>query len=67
LWLRDIGVDLRLPTFARATVTLREGRLITKREALEVLASLGAPAGVVRDIYQRRYRSVQPISERWHI
>jgi hypothetical protein len=67
LWLRDIWVDLGLLTFARATVTLREGRLITKREALEVLTSLGAPADVVRDIYQRRYRRPQPISKRWRI
>jgi len=39
-----------------------------KREALEVLASLGAPADVVRDIYQRatrahrRYRSAGVLS-----
>jgi hypothetical protein len=67
LWLHDIWVDLGLLTFARATVTLREGRLITKREALEVLAGLGAPAGVVRDIYQRRYQNPEPVSERWRI
>jgi nucleotidyltransferase-like protein len=65
LWLRDIWVDLGLLTFARAAVTLREGRLITKREALDVLASLSAPADVVRDIYQRRYQNPPPISERW--
>jgi nucleotidyltransferase-like protein len=65
VWLEDIWVDLGLLTFARATVTLREGRLITKREALEVLASLSAPAGVVRDIYQRRYQCAGPASERW--
>ena len=64
LWLRDIWVDLGLLTFARATVTLREGRLITKREALEVLTGLDAPADVVWDIYQRRYQSAPPISER---
>jgi len=34
---------------------LREGRLITKREALDVLAGLGAPADVVADIRARRY------------
>jgi hypothetical protein len=65
LWLRDIWVDVGLLTFARATVTLRSGRLITKREALEVLARLGAPADVIQDIYQRRYHSPQPISESW--
>jgi hypothetical protein len=63
LWLRDIWVDLGLLTFARATVTLREGRLITKREALEVLTGLDAPADVVWDIYQRRYQSAAPLSE----
>jgi len=65
LWLRDIWVDLGLLTFARATVTLAEGRLITKREALEVLPGLGAPADVVRDIYQRRYATAGPMPEDW--
>jgi hypothetical protein len=65
LWLHDIWVDIGLTTFARAAVTLREGRLITKREALDVLAGLGAPADVVRDIYVRRYESPPPITERW--
>lgn len=65
LWLHDIWVDIGLLTFARAAATLREGRLITKREALDVLARLGAPADVVQDIYQRRYQSPPPITERW--
>jgi Nucleotidyltransferase domain len=65
LWLRDIWVDLGLLTLARASVTLQDGRLISKREALEVLARLGAPADVVHDIYQRRYAAEQPIPEQW--
>ena len=65
LWLRDIWVDLGMLTLARAAVTLREGRLITKRAALEVLAELGAPADVVRDIYLRRYEDGQPMTEQW--
>jgi predicted nucleotidyltransferase len=65
LWLRDIWVDLGMLTLARASVTLRDGRLIGKREALEVLAQLDAPAEVVRDIYRRRYEAAQPISGRW--
>jgi hypothetical protein len=65
LWLQDIWVDLGLLTFARASVTLRDGRLITKGEALEVLAALDAPAAVVRDIYRRRYENPPPISESW--
>jgi hypothetical protein len=54
-WLRDIWVDLGLLTLARALVTLRTGRLITKAEALDVLTNQGAPAEVVDDIRQRRY------------
>jgi hypothetical protein len=65
LWLRDIWVDLGLLTLARATVTLREGRLISKREALDVLGHLNAPPDVVRDIYRRRYEDKQPASEEW--
>ena len=65
LWRHDIWVDLGLLTFARATVTLQEGRLITKREALGVLARLGAPADVTQDIYQRRYENPPPITEDW--
>lgn len=56
-WLADIWVDLGLITVARAGVTLTDGRLITKREALELLPSLGAPPSVVRDITHRRYAS----------
>ncbi|MGQ4385727.1 nucleotidyltransferase [Streptomyces sp. SAS_270] len=55
LWTRDIWVDLGMVTFARASVTLREGRLISKREALDLLLGLGAPVEVVDDIGGRRY------------
>ncbi|MDX2605184.1 nucleotidyltransferase domain-containing protein [Streptomyces caniscabiei] len=55
LWERDVWVDLGLLTFARATATLRDGRLISKREALDLLPALGAPAEVVQDIERRRY------------
>jgi hypothetical protein len=30
-----------------------------------VLAGLAAPAGVLRDIYQRRYETAPPISPEW--
>ncbi|KQV14784.1 MULTISPECIES: nucleotidyltransferase domain-containing protein [unclassified Kitasatospora] len=62
LWMRDIWVDLGLLVLARATVTLRDGRLITKGEALAELLELGAPADVVRDIHDRRYANPAPIS-----
>ncbi|MCQ9131246.1 nucleotidyltransferase domain-containing protein [Streptomyces hilarionis] len=55
LWRRDVWVDLGLLTFARATATLRDGRLITKRQALDDLPALGAPPEVVADVARRRY------------
>ncbi|MFJ3252377.1 nucleotidyltransferase domain-containing protein [Streptomyces sp. NPDC086771] len=68
LWLEDIWVDLGLLTLARASVTLREGRLITKRQALEVLTAWGAPAEVVRDIHHRRYGAgPHQVSPPWRI
>ncbi|MFI9241110.1 nucleotidyltransferase [Streptomyces sp. NPDC053086] len=65
LWRQDVWVDLGLLTFARATVTLREGRLISKREALTELSALGAPAGVVEDIARRRYDAQVPATTDW--
>ncbi|MFP3986097.1 nucleotidyltransferase domain-containing protein [Streptomyces sp. E11-3] len=62
LWLQDVWVDLGLLVLARATVTLRDGRLITKGEALMELRELGAPADVVRDIHARRYADPEPLS-----
>jgi hypothetical protein len=65
LWRQDIWVDLGMLTLARAGVTLREGRLITKREALDVLAGLGAPAEVVADIRGRRYGPAPAAGPDW--
>ncbi|MGA5265398.1 nucleotidyltransferase domain-containing protein [Streptomyces lydicamycinicus] len=60
LWLQDIWVDLGLLVLARATVTLRDGTLISKGEALDVLGELGAPDEVIADIRNRRYGLVAP-------
>ncbi|MFJ9561886.1 nucleotidyltransferase [Streptomyces fuscichromogenes] len=66
LWTRDIWVDLGLITFARAGVTAREGRLISKREALDLLPGLGAPAEVVEDVRSRRYGApTRPPTKEW--
>ncbi|MFD7438318.1 nucleotidyltransferase [Streptomyces sp. NPDC059861] len=65
LWTRDAWVDVGLTTFARATVTLRDGRLISKREALEVLPGLGAPVAVVEDVRERRYGDPAPPAPGW--
>ncbi|MFJ9637051.1 nucleotidyltransferase [Streptomyces sp. NPDC101178] len=64
-WTRDIWVDLGLLTLARATVTLRDGKLITKAEALDVLTEMGAPQEVVDDIRQRRYGEHSRATEQW--
>ncbi|TQL23181.1 nucleotidyltransferase [Streptomyces sp. SLBN-134] len=64
-WTQDVWVDLGLLTFARATVTLREGRLISKREALDVLPGLGAPGEVVEDVRRRRYDGAAPAAGEW--
>ncbi|MFD4528969.1 nucleotidyltransferase domain-containing protein [Streptomyces sp. NPDC058470] len=65
LWTQDVWVDLGSVTFARATVTLREGRLISKREALDLLPELGAPLDVVEDIRRRRYGDPAPHTDEW--
>ncbi|MFH8682824.1 nucleotidyltransferase domain-containing protein [Streptomyces lydicus] len=64
-WLLDAWVDLGLLTLARASVTLRTGRLITKAAALDVLAELHAPTEVVEDIRRRRYGPAVPASPEW--
>jgi hypothetical protein len=46
-------------------VTLRDGRLITKREALDELTRTGAPATVVSDIRERRYGTPPPPADEW--
>ncbi|MFE9648667.1 nucleotidyltransferase domain-containing protein [Streptomyces sp. NPDC006365] len=65
-WTQDIWVDYGLVTHARAAVTLKDGRLITKREALELLPALGAPVEVVEDVRRRRYEGPGAVpSEEW--
>ncbi|MFE4368890.1 hypothetical protein ACFRMN_11735 [Streptomyces sp. NPDC056835] len=66
LWVHDAWVDAAMLTFARASVTLRDGRLVTKREALDELRAQGAPAAVVEDIHRRRYGTADgPGTEEW--
>ncbi|MEU8985486.1 nucleotidyltransferase [Streptomyces sp. NPDC048558] len=60
LWTKDVWVGLGMITYARASVTLRDGRLISKREALDLLPRLGAPVELVEDIRSRRYDSPAP-------
>ena len=62
---RDIWVDLSLLTLARARVTLHDGKLITKAQALHVLTEMGAPPEVVNDIKQRRYGDPDRTAAPW--
>ncbi|MEU6377818.1 nucleotidyltransferase domain-containing protein [Streptomyces sp. NPDC046909] len=64
-WRQAPWVDVGLTTFARATATLRDGRLLSKREALELLPELGAPVEVVEDIRRRRYEDPAPPTREW--
>jgi Nucleotidyltransferase domain len=61
-WLQDAWVDLGLLTLGRASVTLDDGRLVTKGEALDILPALGAPAEVLADVRSRRYGAPAPLS-----
>ncbi|MBY8879149.1 nucleotidyltransferase domain-containing protein [Actinacidiphila acidipaludis] len=62
IWLRDVWVDLGALTTARASVTLADGRLISKGEALDVLPTLGAPQELVDEIRARRYASPETLN-----
>ncbi|MDH6216177.1 nucleotidyltransferase domain-containing protein [Streptomyces pseudovenezuelae] len=67
-WTEDGWVDVGMTTFARASATLRDGRLISKREALDLLPELGAPVEVVEDIRRRRYEErPAPSTEEWTV
>lgn len=54
IWLEDVYVDVGLTTLARAGATIREGRLITKTEAIGRLLSMGVPLELVDEIRRRR-------------
>lgn len=53
-WWKDSFVDLGLITLPRARAALTDGRLITKREAIEQLSDFGVPADLVVLLRQRR-------------
>jgi hypothetical protein len=63
LWLQDVYVDLGLLILPRAAATLREGRLITKREALTQLESFGVDPQWASEIARRRSGEQVPLSE----
>ncbi|MDH6139849.1 putative nucleotidyltransferase [Kitasatospora sp. GP30] len=62
-WRRDDWVDVGLFTLARASVTLRDGRLLTKSQALEVLPEFGVSTELLADVRRRRHG--QPVATGW--
>ncbi|MET0425905.1 MAG: nucleotidyltransferase domain-containing protein [Actinoplanes sp.] len=58
-WRTDLHVDLGLTTVSRADATITENRLITKREAIDRLPSLGVPPTLTDEI--RRRRAGEPV------
>ena len=62
-WRTDLHVDLGLTTVARAGVTIAEGRLITKREAIDRLPSLGVPPELTEQIRRRRAGETVDLTE----
>jgi Nucleotidyltransferase domain len=54
VWLDTTYVDLGLITLARADATLTDGTLISKREAIGRLASIGVPTDLAAEIAARR-------------
>ncbi|MCC9305733.1 hypothetical protein LN042_01175 [Kitasatospora sp. RB6PN24] len=66
-WLRDDWVDLGLFTLARASATLRDGRLLTKSQALEVLPEFGLSAELLTDLCRRRHGQSVATAWRWRL
>ena len=63
VWRTDLHVDLGLTTVSRADVTIADGRLITKREAIDRLPSLGVSAELTDEIRRRRAGEAVVLSE----
>jgi hypothetical protein len=60
IWRQDVYVDHGLTTVARAAITVREGRLVTKAEAIAHLPELGVAPDIVDGV--RRRRNGEPVA-----
>ncbi len=54
IWRQDVYVDHGVTTVARADLTIRDGRLVTKTEAIAHLAELGLPPEILAGVRRRR-------------
>jgi hypothetical protein len=62
IWQQDVYVDHGLTTVARAAITVREGRLATKAEAIAYLADLGVAPDIVDGVRRRRNGETVPLT-----
>jgi len=54
IWQQDVYVDHGVTTVGRADLTIHDGRLVTKTEAIAHLADLGLPAEIIEGVRRRR-------------
>jgi hypothetical protein len=62
IWRQDVYVDHGLTTVARAAITLRDGRLVTKAEAIAHLPDLGVTPEIVDGVRRRRDGAPTPLT-----
>jgi hypothetical protein len=62
IWEQDVYIDHGVTTVARADLTIREGRLVTKSAALTHLPALGLPTDIVDDVVRRRAGEAVPMT-----
>ena len=54
IWQQDVYVDHGVTTVGRADLTIHDGRLVTKTEAIAHLADMGLPAEIIEGVRRRR-------------
>jgi hypothetical protein len=62
IWAEDVYVDQGVTAVARADLTMRDGRLVTKSEALAHLPALGLPDEITDGVVRRRAGETVPMS-----
>lgn len=62
IWQQDVYIDHGVTTVGRADLTIRDGRLVTKTEAIAHLADLGLSAVILDGVSRRREGEAVQIS-----
>lgn len=63
IWEQDVYVDQGVTAVARADLTIRTGRLVTKAEAIRHLTDLGLPAAVGEGVGRRRLGGTEVLTD----